>query len=210
MKIIDDTRRRNKKYPFSRLSKSGKTVQSNSEQEIANYLDHHGIPYLKPKSAFKGQYYKNYGFVPDFLIDNVIIEFFGIKGDKNYDKTIDLKKQNKYPNKEYIFLYNINKIGSLCTRFKHLIGKNPQIDLNISFGIIDKEMDEFKNLLSKYYNDEVKEKILLCFNKECYYELKKAQREVFDNFMRNKGEKYLKALLEQEKQKILSKKMVVD
>ena len=78
-------------------------------------MDRNGIPYQRPTTAFRGKYYKNYKFIPDFLIEGVVIEYCGIKGNKNYDKTIELKKQNRYPNREYIFYMTLKKLG-LCAQ----------------------------------------------------------------------------------------------
>lgn len=200
MKLIDDTKKKRKNYSINRFSKTGRIVHSNPEEEIADYLDRNGIPYQRPTTAFKGQYYKNFKFIPDFIIDNVVIEYFGIKGNKKYDDTIKLKQQHKYPNKEYKFLFNINEIGSLCTRFKHLIGKNPQISLDSSFKDIIKEDEEFKSLL-KYYNNEIKNKMMSLFNQECGNELKNARYTIFERFMQNKGKKHLHSLLLLEKEK---------
>ena len=94
MKLIDDTKKKKKLYSTNRWSKTGRMVHSATEKEIANYLDGKGIAYTIPTTAFRGQYYKNYKFRPDFLIEGVVIEYFGIKGNKGYDKTIELKKQN--------------------------------------------------------------------------------------------------------------------
>ena len=200
MSFIDNTKKKKKLYSINHLSRTGKKVHSATEEEIANYLDSNGIPYKKPTTAFRGQYYKNYRFVPDFLIDGVIVEYCGIKGNKNYDNTIELKKQNRYPNKEYVFLYDINKIGSLCTRFKYLIGKNPQINLDLSFAKIIKEEEEFKNLL-QHYNKEIGNKVMFLFYKECSSELKEARYKIFDKFMRDQGKTYLHSLLLSQRQK---------
>ena len=74
MKLIDDTKKKKKLYSKNLLSKTGKKMHSTREKEIADYLDRIGIPYERPTTASKGQYYKNHEFIPDFLIEGVVIE----------------------------------------------------------------------------------------------------------------------------------------
>ena len=198
MKLLDDTKRKNKKFSKTHLSKSGKSVDSGGEVEVADYLDLHGIPYEKPKKAFKGQYYKNYCLCPDFIIDKVYVEYLGVKGDDAYNKNVELKKQNRYSDREYFFLDDIKKIGSLATRFKHLIGKNPQLKLTSIFNKIISDEEELKKSIEQYYNKEIGENIIKKFNEEYKGELIKLRKELFEKFMKNKGSEFLYSLLKEE------------
>lgn len=85
-------------------SKCGHTCHSIRELEICNYLLHRGIHHAKPKSARKGEYYRGHRFVPDWVIDGVVVEYFGLKGEEDYDKKSKIKRKSKLRNKEYIFI----------------------------------------------------------------------------------------------------------
>ena len=82
-----------------RESLDGKYVKSYSEKVIANFLFEHNVPYRYERSfPWDGINYR-----PDFTIftgDNcgVIIEYFGLKGDPDYDAMSE-KKRNYWQNK---------------------------------------------------------------------------------------------------------------
>ena len=82
-----------------RESLDGKYVKSYPEKVIANFLFEHNIPYRYERSfPWDGINYR-----PDFTIftgDNcgVIIEYFGLKGDPDYDAMSE-KKRNYWQNK---------------------------------------------------------------------------------------------------------------
>ena len=196
MKQFDDTIKKEKKFSYSSLSKTGKKVHSNAEKFIADYLDLHGMEYIKPSHASKGQYYRNYAFIPDFVVHDIVVEFFGIKGDADYERIKHLKKQNAHPNKDYIFLENLNQVGTILTKLKDKIGKKEQIELTCIFENIIKEDLKFKELIKNNWNDKIKNKLFEKFQGSKYKkELDDLHKEIFTKFMEFEGKQYLKELL---------------
>lgn len=90
---------------LQRESLNGDHVKSYGEKIIANILFEHDIEY-KYESNFR---WSNINYHPDFMIGNinnggVIIEYFGLKGDPDYDKMSDEKREFWAKKKEWKFL----------------------------------------------------------------------------------------------------------
>ncbi len=83
----------------------GEFVKSYGEKLIANFLFEHGIPYKYEKNhRWNGVNYR-----PDFTVysnegKNLVIEYFGLQGDPDYDKMSQEKRQYWLGQNQYIFL----------------------------------------------------------------------------------------------------------
>ena len=95
------------KRGLQQQSMRGEYVKSFGEKIIADFLFEHDTPYLYERNYF----WSNINYKPDFTIfgdenkkSGAIIEYFGMKGDPNYDKMSQAKKIFWSNKKEWIFL----------------------------------------------------------------------------------------------------------
>jgi|ETNmetMinimDraft_33_1059910.scaffolds.fasta_scaffold02441_4 DNA helicase-4 len=96
---------------LQRRTLDGKSVKSDGEKIIANFLFENGIKYYyEPNYDWDGRPYR-----PDFVIPvgdeegsnrkNIVIEYFGLKGEPDYDKQSEEKRKYwKRFDKKYVFL----------------------------------------------------------------------------------------------------------
>jgi len=75
------------------IAKDGHVCLSLGEKTIDDFLFRLGIPHEKEPSYPEGNYRA------DFKIDDVLIEYFGLVGNENYDEKIELKKDIVKKNK---------------------------------------------------------------------------------------------------------------
>lgn len=83
----------------------GEFVKSYGEKLIANFLFEHEIPYKYEKN----HRWNGYNYRPDFTVyskegKNLVIEYFGLQGDPDYDKMSQEKRQYWYGQNKYLFL----------------------------------------------------------------------------------------------------------
>ena len=96
---------------LQRQTLDGKSVKSDGEKIIANFLFGNGIKYYyEPNYDWDGRPYH-----PDFVIPsgdeeesnrkNIVIEYFGMKGQPDYDEQSEKKRKYwKKRDKKYVFL----------------------------------------------------------------------------------------------------------
>ena len=87
------------------VSLRGEHVKSFGEKAIANFLFEHGIPY----NYEQNHHWDGFNYKPDFTIHlggnkKVIIEYFGMQGDPDYDKQSQKKRAYWKGKPDYIFL----------------------------------------------------------------------------------------------------------
>jgi hypothetical protein len=106
------------------VTKSGIYVQSQGEKAIADFLYENSIDFEYDKQiTFKHNEKNEFGYTkswlrPDFWLPehNLIIEFWGLKGESDYDKKMDWKKRvyaeskTTYISIEHKHLDNLNEI----------------------------------------------------------------------------------------------------
>ena len=87
---------------FPLESMRGESVKSWGEKAIADFLFEHDIPYLYEKTF---QWGDGSIYRPDFTIkDSIVIEYFGLLGDPDYDAGSRAKRDFWKKNKKYKFL----------------------------------------------------------------------------------------------------------
>jgi hypothetical protein len=130
-----DTRRKRKRLYTPQaiyVAKDGHKCNSMREVEIDDFLYIHKIPHDKPlKASFKGQYYSNSYRCPDWIIDNVFIEYFGGEGWlKKYEKNAKWKEEElKRGRREYIILREKDDyVKILYKRFHKIAGKHKKLE----------------------------------------------------------------------------------
>jgi len=68
--------------------------RSEGERKIASFLDSYGIPYIYEKPILVIDNGKPRIWYPDFSVyGSIILEYFGIQGDADYDNGIEHKKK---------------------------------------------------------------------------------------------------------------------
>jgi len=74
--------------------------KSNGERTIAKFLNQYGISFVYETDIYLTEGNKRYIWHPDFYLPgyNTIIEYFGMRGENNYDNGIRRKKKLYYQN----------------------------------------------------------------------------------------------------------------
>lgn len=130
-----DTRRKKKRLYTPKafyVAKDGHKCNSMKEVEIDNFLYIHKIPHDKPrKASFKGQYYQHSYRCPDWIINNIFVEYFGGEGWlKKYEKNAECKEEElKGREREYIILREKDDyVKILYKKFHNIAGKTKKLE----------------------------------------------------------------------------------
>ncbi|MEK3984246.1 UvrD-helicase domain-containing protein [Paenibacillus sp. FSL K6-3166] len=134
----------------------GKYYKSLGEKSIANYLFEHEVPYAYEKNfKWGGTNYR-----PDFTIPiynndkkGIIIEYFGIIGDKAYDIQTSEKRKFWENNKEYYYIelfpgHDLDHINSVLIEYG-ILGRK-LTDLELWHRIKNRALDEFSVIVSQF------------------------------------------------------------
>lgn len=86
-------------------AKAAAPYRSRGEETIARFLDQYGLPFEYEPDIYLKQGQKRYIWHPDFYLprQHTIIEYFGVNGDPDYDKTAQRKKRI-YQENQYNFI----------------------------------------------------------------------------------------------------------
>lgn len=115
--VLDNNTRKTSRGTHT-IAKDGHVCLSLGEKTIDDFLYSHNIKHEKEPHYPEGNYRA------DFLIDNVFVEYFGLKGNPEYDKKIKLKqKLCKKHNIKLISIYpnDIISLKKLQNKFKMFI-----------------------------------------------------------------------------------------
>jgi DNA helicase IV len=140
----------------------GKYYKSMGEKRIADYLFEYDIPYHYEYNFF----WNGLNYRPDFTIKlinpyirGIVIEYFGLVGDPDYDKESRLKIEYWSNRKDYAFIdiypqdgYNYEKIrNTLSATLKEYFPKLKKLsDDEIWKRIKDRSVDEFSMVCSSF------------------------------------------------------------
>lgn len=139
IKTFDARKKKKRLYTPKRfyVARDGHKCNSMKEVEIDNFLYFNKIPHEKPrKASFKGKYYKNSYRCPDWIIDNVFVEYFGGEGWlKKYDENVKFKEEMlKRGRKEYIILKEKDDyVKILYKKFHKIAGRQHKKLEELSF-----------------------------------------------------------------------------
>lgn len=146
------------------LGLDGIYYKSKSEKKIADYLFEHNIPYKYERNFFWGG--RNYK--PDFTIPlsgnikGVIIEYFGLAGDSEYDQQVEEKREFWKNKTDYGFIELFpNEKGSVDENDlknaianelneKYGLAINKLTELEIWHRIKDRAVDEFSKTVARF------------------------------------------------------------
>lgn len=149
---------------LSNVSLKGDYVKSFGEKRIANFLFEHDIKYqYEPNHSWDGVNYK-----PDFVIakdanigfDRIVIEYFGMRGDPNYDNQTEEKREYWFNKPNWslfeVFPNNIQSKGFDQWFKSHLEKRGVKLkklsDDEIWGRIKDRLLSSFDNIITSFIN----------------------------------------------------------